>query len=653
MAKFDRIVFELNDKTEWIDISADVVGEHEIRSGFSGTGFGDRVAADGYLKFELNNSSSNSAGAAGYYSPGHANHWDDFRAGRKIRVTYIYDGIDFCKFKGKIAFDGIKPDTGQYGTRRTTVTCRDLMFEISSRRLSNIELKRNVTLTEIVGAILENIGVVPEETDYGVGQNAFEVAFDQQNYNTSAAQEILKAAISEFGYVFKTAKRGSPEVLAILGSHDKGNLDILMIPADGGRLLLNTGGRLLLNSGGALILSKTEPAEFDDFMNHAEYSDSANLVNKLSFTVYPRKMGTDIIDLHELTSPMELAAGETKTFTARYKDPDNESSQVAGYDIVDPEANTDYQMNEKRDGDGADRTSDLSVSAEIGATEVEWTVTNNNAAASYVTKLNLRGRGIFTYRSQTITVEDSESQEDYSIQEDNYTLSYMSSLNVAKSVAGRMLGRFKDPTPQLSRVSFMANQSPKAMYAFMFGEIGSRIRVSETQTGIKDKDYLIASYNIASRDMKFINVTWTLLSLKMAQIGGTMAFTHSNNGQLVWEDAQVDENDVGVYAALFMAADGHLETADADSDTTMPCIALALESGTGEKQVLLSGPVTNNSWNWTVGAGVAGLIYVNTLTGLLTQVKPDGTNDIIQPVGWALSATTMVFNPSGIYVVHD
>ena len=114
----------------------------------------------------------------------------------------------------------------------------------------------------------------------------------------------------------------------------------------------------------------------------------------------------------------------------------------------------------------------------------------------------------------------------------------------------------------------------------------------------------------------------------------------------------VDTNAEGIGAPLAMAADGHLDTADADSVDNMPCVALALEAGTGSKKVLLYGVMRNDDWNWTTGAGAAGLVYVSTTVGTLTQTKPTGKDDVIQPVGWALSADVIFFCPSMMWITH-
>ncbi len=117
--------------------------------------------------------------------------------------------------------------------------------------------------------------------------------------------------------------------------------------------------------------------------------------------------------------------------------------------------------------------------------------------------------------------------------------------------------------------------------------------------------------------------------------------------------ATVDTNAEGIGAPLFMAADGNLDTADADATTTAPCVALALETGTGaNKKILVHGVIRNDAWNWTRGPGDASLIYVSTTVGTLTQTKPTAIDRVVQPVGWALTDDCIYFSPSMIYLTH-
>lgn len=104
-------------------------------------------------------------------------------------------------------------------------------------------------------------------------------------------------------------------------------------------------------------------------------------------------------------------------------------------------------------------------------------------------------------------------------------------------------------------------------------------------------------------------------------------------------------------APVYVAADGTAQLADANGTATFPCTGLALaDAASGTHQVLLQGNYRDDSFNWTVG-GNAGLIYLST-SGTLTQVQPSATDDVIQIVGFALSATNMYFNPNLGFVTH-
>ena len=78
----------------WTDVSADVLQSDKPRfeSGIRDNGATDRVASTGRLTFTLDNSNLNSAGLAGYYSPGHANARSGFSTGIPVRFKVTYDG---------------------------------------------------------------------------------------------------------------------------------------------------------------------------------------------------------------------------------------------------------------------------------------------------------------------------------------------------------------------------------------------------------------------------------------------------------------------------------------------------------------------------------------------------------------------------------
>lgn len=104
-------------------------------------------------------------------------------------------------------------------------------------------------------------------------------------------------------------------------------------------------------------------------------------------------------------------------------------------------------------------------------------------------------------------------------------------------------------------------------------------------------------------------------------------------------------------APIYVAADGTAKLADANGTDTFPCSGLALADGSsGAREVLLQGTYEDDAFSWTVG-GNLGLIYLST-SGTLTQTQPSATDDVVQIVGYALSAQRMYFNPNLGYVTH-
>lgn len=130
----------------------------------------------------------------------------------------------------------------------------------------------------------------------------------------------------------------------------------------------------------------------------------------------------------------------------------------------------------------------------------------------------------------------------------------------------------------------------------------------------------------------------------MNELDPTPDTDHSASGFIV--TMTVDTNTVGFGCGLYLASDGHFDEADASAAATMPCMALALEEGTGSKKVLLQGIIRDDSWSWTAG----GLLYVSTTAGNLTQTQPSGSGDQVQIIGVALSADVIYFNPCYVLV---
>jgi hypothetical protein len=100
----------------------------------------------------------------------------------------------------------------------------------------------------------------------------------------------------------------------------------------------------------------------------------------------------------------------------------------------------------------------------------------------------------------------------------------------------------------------------------------------------------------------------------------------------------------------YVKSDGKIWKADANGVGTYPVkfMATAAISADASGNFLRLGKITNEAWSWTAG----GTLYLSTTAGTLTQTQPSATDDVIQVVGEALSATQIFFDPSPDYLTH-
>lgn len=92
---------------------------------------------------------------------------------------------------------------------------------------------------------------------------------------------------------------------------------------------------------------------------------------------------------------------------------------------------------------------------------------------------------------------------------------------------------------------------------------------------------------------------------------------------------------------------GNATIAQANNFDNATVVAMATSSiaASATGVYLLRGFITNSSWSWTVGAPIY-LSTTGTTNNTLTQTRPNSSGNIVVPIGYAVSATTIYFNPS-------
>lgn len=109
---------------------------------------------------------------------------------------------------------------------------------------------------------------------------------------------------------------------------------------------------------------------------------------------------------------------------------------------------------------------------------------------------------------------------------------------------------------------------------------------------------------------------------------------------------------IAQWEAVYVGGSSTYLLADANGSGTYPArgLAVAAYSSTDPAIIVREGTVRNDAWNWTPG----GTIYISTTPGGLTQTAPSATTEIVQQVGFALTADIAYVNfASGEYLTVE
>ena len=490
----------------WVNLTPDILVNPPPRwnRGIMGNSQIDRVGSPGYLSFTLNNSVSNSAVAMGYYSPGHTNCLTGWTTGLPIRLEFVYDGLTYYKFYGRIKPDGIIVAPGMYGSRSVEVIAHDYMAQAQFHELKLLTLQENKTIDQVMPYITGNMPIEPLATSYAVGINTFPTVFDTLKTRTLAIAEMIKLANSELSAIYAKGDQTGGETLVCEKQTTRATVSRATLTS-AESLLLTTGGYFLLQTGGQLLIDDTQDAIFSD----AHISEGSiigygkNLANRIEVITYPRKVDAAATTvLWALPQEFTIAAGATKSnYVCRYRDPAGGASYVNGRNMVSPVATTDYTAGSA--SGLTDKTAQLTVTATYGTEAVSYNLTNNDAATIYVTKLQARGKGIYIYDAVRIVYDNAASQATHGVHTLSIDMRYQNDPAVGEQFAITVLAREKNPDWTIDRARILANRDDITMYGFLELEPGTRAAFSETVTGI-DRDFFIQGYEAELTDGKYV-----------------------------------------------------------------------------------------------------------------------------------------------------
>jgi len=250
---------------------------------------------------------------------------------------------------------------------------------------------------------------------------------------------------------------------------------------------------LYYSTSNSLVLENSTNSEacFENSASHVAISHARDYYNNIQVRSYPRKVDAAATTvLFTLNKELRIGAGETVTITGRFRDPANEAVSVAGIDMVTPAVTTDYTMFTGAGGTGSNISADLTVTATYGANGVEYELVNGNASTGYINKLQARGKGVYTYNPIEKNFKYEAGITADGTRKLMLNMPYQDDPLEADDFGSVLIDQYNRKITVAESVRFFANRSLFLLGAFVHLQVGDKIHLESTPTGINDTFFI-------------------------------------------------------------------------------------------------------------------------------------------------------------------
>jgi hypothetical protein len=489
----------------WVEITGDIVSAISASWGINGIGPTDRIASTGSMRFTLRNTTLK-------YLPGSATAHVDWRKGAAVIFTIEYDGMTHTRYRGLI--DTIKPrlPIGSDGTVEVTVL--DWMDIAARAPIINPTILTEKMSGEAVEEILPYAPIQPRAALIDAGASEFPSIFDNTRSGSAVFSELNRVALSELGYVYlrKDPEHGETLVFEQYGErHGLRTTTQIPIPlASSEELTTETAEVLLTEDGEDILLNQVQAVTLDNEIADATMAYGEHMINRMTMRVYPKRVDTSVQVLWRLDAAVRLASGETLEIRGRYTDPAGGGTQVNGVNMVTPVVTTDYLMNTRKDGAGTNITTDLSITVVYGAEGPTYTLVNTGNRVGWVTRLQARGYGVYTYDTVEATIEDATSVVAYGYQSADLSQQYQQDPAWGIIEAHRAVEEGAEPRLYLTRVRMNPNVEPDVLNLLLYADVGDLVHIKFDKVGI-DGLYYIQAVEVTMKVGCIMEVVWRVV----------------------------------------------------------------------------------------------------------------------------------------------
>lgn len=482
----------------WVDVTDDVLTDTPSNV-FQGQKKGDavdRVADPGTIKLVMNNSTSNSGGVMGYYSPDGSYTRNGFANGLRVRIGLEKDSVIEWLSEGRVI--DIKPVPGLLNKKITHVTCGDWIELAARTNMPRIAVQQSQTDDALLQTIINAMNNAPKETDFETGAYAYDYALtDVQDEETSVLSVLQTIAQCGLGRIFIVGGTTSGEVLKYVDLYS------------------------------LLSVAEAVATYNNAFIDTDAQRRTNKRIKRVVATGYPMAKDASPVVLYTISQQIAISAGATIEFSGNFRDPNASSSQsIAAVDVVQPVVNTDYKFS-STSGSGTDLNASLEIlDWEVGTRTWRIQVRNNAGSTGYLWHYQVRGEGLYPYDSISYTAVDTTIQEGVTL---NLDLPYHDDYYTIQSIADAMLGWYSVEATELPYIDIVPTASDEEYARFLASKPGEVVAVIESVTGVAQNMVVVG------RDIAVWHggayVTARLYLMPVQQVEDALYFTLDTLGQ--------------------------------------------------------------------------------------------------------------------------
>jgi hypothetical protein len=495
----------------WVDISGYVLTKQGVSGhwGMRSNKYTDRLAATGEMRMLLDN-------ADGVFDPDDANVLTGWAINAKVKMVVTFDGVNYTRFYGKV--DTLKFSDPSTYEHTAQVVVSDWMGYAYKKTLTDRSIETFKRGGYAFGQLVSATGQTPLATNYAVGDYEFPAINDSITTTTKVATEMNKIVLSENGYFYNRHDKVNGETVTFEAESTRNGLRTVSklpkLAADCGDVLMaGSATDHVLMAGSAtdkVVMNETQDAHINGTAQAYQRTHGENILNRVTVTAYPKRVDTSEQTIYSLGTPIVLAPGETKTVNVKYQNATTKESCNAITELCSqPVATTDYLMNRNKAGTSTNITANLTVSVVFHTASADVTFTSSSAYTGYVTRLYLKGYGVYQDASIRAEASDATSITAYGDYELNIEQQYQRDSAMGEGLAAKILAMEKDPRTKLEKVTLIANTSSVHMLAFLNVDIGDMVKITESDLNLADYYYVNGiEFSVAEGDV--FTYSWVL-----------------------------------------------------------------------------------------------------------------------------------------------